>query len=742
MMGYVAVGLLLCLAVCAQAGAQEPLRDKTLVVWAAPSDLDQQGGSALTIDGWHGKFDAIVFGELTPRRWMPGSNGFARTQREQNDWPAEDAPPDRFVQVAIVYRGNEIEMYRDGEPYAAYTMPSPPETFGPNSVVMFGARHLDVRDTGNSFRGTIKDARIYAEPLDQATIAALVPGEAGEPEPWAWWAFEGGKLEERTGRYAEARLHGDVRAGDEGLVLMGDGATLIAYPTADMGDQRSVWNPGEAVPRTVIEGARALREHFLADRYRPGYHFVVPEDNGVPGDPNGALFWNGRYHLMYLFHDGHAFVWGHASSKDLAHWRYHPTALGPGEGDTGIFSGGAFIDREGVATLSYWGLAEGPGQGICLARSSDEHLDNWTKSPANPVIRSTQFGYTVEQDAEGNELVYGSADPSNIWERDGRYYMLTGNLLVLNRYGTELGQVEHQGDTAYLFVSDDLAKWECLGPFYQSDRNWTHAGEDNMCPVFLPLPSSPEGGPPSDKHLMLFISHCDGCQYYIGSYERDRFSPETHGRMTWVDNAYFAPEALLDDKGRLVMWAWLLDNPPQDVTDAQGWQGVYGLPRLLWLREDGTLGMRPVDELKMLRQREVGFEDIRGDSFEAELTLLPGTATQFGVKVCCSEDGREETLVYYDATELTLNIDTRNSSLGFGRKVVESAPFELGPDEPLQLRVFVDRSVVEVYANDRQAIARRVYPTLQGDGVALLSEGGDAEVRSAVAWELMPANPF
>ena len=68
--------------------------------------------------------------------------------------------------------------------------------------------------------------------------------------------------------------------------------------------------------------------------------------------------------------------------------------------------------------------------------------------------------------------------------------------------------------------------------------------------------------------------------------------------------------------------------------------------------------------------------------------------------------------------ENKLDIDTRNSNLGFGNKVVE------------------------VYANDRQAIARRVYPTLEGDGVALLSEGGDADVRSAMAWEMMPANLF
>ena len=40
---------------------------------------------------------------------------------------------------------------------------------------------------------------------------------------------------------------------------------------------------------SAIEYARLLREKFLADPTRPGYHFAVPEDIGMPGDPNGAF---------------------------------------------------------------------------------------------------------------------------------------------------------------------------------------------------------------------------------------------------------------------------------------------------------------------------------------------------------------------------------------------------------------------------------------------------------------------
>ncbi|MHC4343974.1 MAG: GH32 C-terminal domain-containing protein, partial [Planctomycetota bacterium] len=74
---------------------------------------------------------------------------------------------------------------------------------------------------------------------------------------------------------------------------------------------------------------------------------------------------------------------------------------------------------------------------------------------------------------------------------------------------------------------------------------------------------------------------------------------------------------------------------------------------------------------------------------------------------------------------------------------IEGGPFELKPDEPLKLRVYVDKSVVEVFANDRQAIARRIYPTRKDSlGVVLFSNGGKTKVPEVHAWEMMPSNPY
>ena len=125
------------------------------------------------------------------------------------------------------------------------------------------------------------------------------------------------------------------------------------------------------------------------------------------------------------------------------------------------------------------------------------------------------------------------------------------------------------------------------------------------------------------------------------------------------------------------------------------------------------------------------------------MELSAKDARQFGVKVCCSPDGEEQTLVYYDAAEKRLKVDTTKSSLAEGPKGVEAGPLELRADEPLKLRVFVDKSVVEVFANGRQAVMRRMYPSRDGErrrGDLLPRRLG--HVDQLEAWDMMPSNPY
>ncbi|HML46844.1 MAG TPA: glycoside hydrolase family 32 protein, partial [Clostridia bacterium] len=362
-----------------------------------------------------------------------------------------------------------------------------------------------------------------------------------------------------------------------------------------------------ANPAEMAEITRQFREMLLRDPYRPRYHFAIPDGDGNPGDPNCCFYANGRHHLMYLYRrQGKPFRFGHMSSVDLLHWRHHPDAQGEGLFDNGCFSGGAFVDEDRTAYITYWVVSEGkhkPGTdaGIQLLRGVPPY-EVWERLP-QVAVPSTEWGIRDVMEPDGSISHLGCADPSNIWKKDGVYYLQTGNLLVLNKYGRAADSpAEFRGDWTELYASTDLTNWVHKGRFYQrrADNAWTDETEDDMCPTFLPLPASKEGGAASGKHLQTFIAHNKGCQYYIGSLCGEFFLPERHGRMSWRDNTYFAPEAYLDSRGRQILFAWLLDNLPDDFR-RYGWSGVYALPRVLWLNEQGGLGIAPIPELRALR---------------------------------------------------------------------------------------------------------------------------------------------
>ena len=154
-----------------------PLAAKTLEVWVSLDGLEQRGGAAISVQSLDGNvFDAIVFGELEPGRWMAGSDNFVRSKSFSAE--PETAPKGQLVHLAIVYGADRsITAYRNGRPYGSSYIADTLATFPADGAqIVFGLRHSPAG--GNKMlAGAIKWAQLYDRALtaDEISVSAVEP---------------------------------------------------------------------------------------------------------------------------------------------------------------------------------------------------------------------------------------------------------------------------------------------------------------------------------------------------------------------------------------------------------------------------------------------------------------------------------------------------------------------------------------------------------------------------------------
>ncbi len=198
----------------------DTITDKTLVAWVRLADTTQRGGAVLTLIDDAERFDAIVFGEVSPGRWMAGSDFFRRTQKDQASCPVETAGAGSFVQIAIAYRGGEVTIYRNGKRYARYRI-ARPQPFGPDAKVLIGLRYIGSMGEIGFLAGAVEDARIYGTALDAEAIARLAPNRPSDVKPLAWWSFEDGSAADVMKAFPDCRVAGGARISGGKLHLDG-----------------------------------------------------------------------------------------------------------------------------------------------------------------------------------------------------------------------------------------------------------------------------------------------------------------------------------------------------------------------------------------------------------------------------------------------------------------------------------------------------------------------------------------
>jgi len=653
-------------------GANAGNTDKTLVAWIAPTDLTLRGGSVLTIQVGD-QFDGIVFGELQTGKWMAGSNNYKRTEKVQNKYAPETADSKTMVQIAIVYKDDRIMIYRNGRSYASYRAKNIDLLSPENNIAVFGLRHVGAG--GGTISGAIEDARIYSRALTVDEIRSLRPNEKSSIKPYAWWDFEGDKIKDRAGRFAHSRMKNGAKI-DDGKLVLGENSVLVAAVAEDDAKMATRAKDALAPMAPYVEETPAMPKDVPANWLT--YHLAHPGPGvGMPGDPNPAFYYKGRYHLHYIYKNNHGFAFAHVSSKDMVTWEWHPTVLvGPNTGH-GMFSGTGFFTKDGRPAMIYHGQGSGNNY---LAFALDENLDKWTRPVAvKPKTES------------GKDAKIRMWDP-DCWLNGDTYYAISG------------------GGPPHLMKSSNLEEWEYLGLLLHEDMPdlGVKIDEDVSCANMFKI---------GNKWMLLCISHGMGCRYYLGDFKDEKYLPDFHAMMNWKDWHFFAPESLLTPDGRRVMWAWCRLEGAQSA--------IQSLPRELSLPADGVLRIKPLRELKKLRYDEKNegniivksnsshmLKDISGNTLELSITIKPTRAKEYGVSVFCDKDGK--------GFPVTIKPEGKVFAMG-----EITPPFELKEDEDLNLRIFLDKSMVEVFVNDRQAAVYMHQHDKESVGISLFSKGGD-----------------
>jgi beta-fructofuranosidase len=477
---------------------------------------------------------------------------------------------------------------------------------------------------------------------------------------------------------------------------------------------------------------------FISDPHRPLYHFLPP--SAWMNDPNGLIYWRGSYHLFYQYvPDDPPWErkhWGHTASSDLVHWIDLPIALAPTRGgpdQDGCFSGCA-VNHDGVPTLIYTGV-RGDQQLPCVATSSGD-LITWQKYAGNPVIA-----------APPHDLDLFAFRDHTVWKEGTIWLQLIG------------AGIKGVGGTVLLYRSPNLLHWEYMHPFYTGDRNsavpvWT--GSMWECPDFFAL----------DDTSVLVVSVFDESQFgeraykgslhyavaFVGDYTDYTFTPWTQSVIDY-GGYYYAPQTVLDPTGRRLQFGWLWEGRSDEAQWTAGWSGVMSLPRVLSLPAGNMLRYEPTPELKQLRGKHWQLKDfsvlptslrllgeIQGDCMEIQVEFLLDEATEVNVGVRCAPDGAEQTLISYDRLQGMLHVDRQRSSLSEDvERDIRSGPLLLAAGEPLFLHIFLDCSVIEVFANYRLCMSSRIYPSRTDSlGVGFFARGGNARIKMLDVWEMGP----
>ena len=476
------------------------------------------------------------------------------------------------------------------------------------------------------------------------------------------------------------------------------------------------------------------------EKYRPVFHHTPLY--GWMNDPNGMFYKDGRWHLYYQWNPYGSkwqnMTWGHSSSSDLINWEHHPAAIEP-NGLGAVFSGSSAIDTENSAGFGKDAViamytSAGASQIQSLAYSHDNG-ETFTIYPGNPVL-------TLESEAR---------DPNMFWNPETKLW----TLILAHALDHEM----------LIFTSPDMKEWTLQSSFGKGlgaqDGVWE-------CPDLFELPVD---GTEQTKWVLLCNINPggpfggSGIQYFIGDFDGKTFKADTDAKGTvptkWLDYG--------KDNYAIVSWSNAPDNRRTAIGWMSNWQyaaevptkqfrSANTLPReiSLFTGDDGQIyaASVPSPELTALRGKlAVNTKSINVNK-KGKTIILPSAndgACEIlididplkvgSISLTLSNEKGEKSILTYAPNYETLSFDRRESGIvDFSQDfpaITLTPTFNGGKN--LGLRIFVDRSSIEVFANEGKGVMTNlVFPTTPYNKLTITTDGGNVKVRNLKIYSINP----
>jgi beta-fructofuranosidase len=335
------------------------------------------------------------------------------------------------------------------------------------------------------------------------------------------------------------------------------------------------------------------------------------------------------------------------------------------------------------------------------AAIGDKDLITWRKSSANPVLSEA---------LHGGKKIYEWRDPF-VFQHKNRIFIVTGGNLNETKGGEAVVNIYEAQDPG-------LTQWQYRGVLFKLSDPKARTVE---CPNFFRL----------GNRWVLFVSPYGKVQYFVGEFapESCRFQAQTNGLLDYGPN-FYAPNTMLVPDGRRIVWGWV-----NGFASGHGWNGCLTLPRELSLSSDGQLRQSPAPELRKLRGKSVKWRNITL-SEQAKTFSLPPTNT---LEVSLDVDlkmAQTLALQFKDDTNNSHPVEMKFSSSQFSMPGTEGPLSFSGKSRHLNLRIFFDRSVLEVFANGTVCATKVIRPLGANAVLSIQAQGGEADARIVQAWPM------